>query len=290
MLCPDRHLTVDRFQEKAPGWVLTSRHPAATLLVYGIPTLDEQPSATGLWTHLEVVVPLAAITQTPASDARPLHRTTLAEQVYQRIRQQILDNAYPPHAALPEKTLALQLEVSRVPVREALHRLAAEGLVTLRPRRGAFVNALSARQFLDAYRVREALEDLAIKLALPHLTPDDLDALGRLQDEMRRHAASDDADAFFAANHAFHALFVERSQNAYLQGIYFPLMDQMRRHISSSLGLRGGLARSIEEHQAILGAIQSGDADEAARLLREHIHVPQRALEEGEPAREREEP
>jgi DNA-binding GntR family transcriptional regulator len=56
-------------------------------------------------------------------------------------------------------------------------------------------------------------------------------------------------------------------------------MDQMRRHLSSSLGLRGGLERSIEEHQAILAAVRAGDADEAARLLREHIHVPQRALE-----------
>ena len=214
-------------------------------------------------------------------EPRPLNHATLAEQVYQHLRQQILANAYPSNAALPEKTLASQLNVSRVPVREALHRLAADGLVTLRPRQGAFVSSLSPRQFLDAYRVREALEELAIKLALPNLTAVDLDELRRLQDDMRRHAAADDADAFFAANHAFHALFVERSQNDYLKAIYFPLLDQMRRHISSSLGLRGGLVRSIDEHQAILGAIQAGDADEAARLLREHIHVPQRALEEG---------
>jgi DNA-binding GntR family transcriptional regulator len=59
-------------------------------------------------------------------------------------------------------------------------------------------------------------------------------------------------------------------------------MDQMRRHLSPSLELRGGLARSIEEHQAILDAVHSGDAGEAARLLREHIHVPQRALEESQ--------
>ncbi len=182
---------------------------------------------------------------------------------------------------MPEKSVATQLNVSRVPVREALHRLAADGLVTLRPRQGAFVSSLSPRQFLDAYRVREALEELAIKLALPNLTPADLDELGRLQQEMRRHAAADDAETFFAANRAFHALFVERSQNDYLKGIYYPLLDQMRRHISSSLGLRGGLDRSIDEHQAILDAVQAGDADEAARLLREHIHVPQRALEEG---------
>ncbi|MGH2616559.1 MAG: GntR family transcriptional regulator [Thermomicrobiales bacterium] len=230
-------------------------------------------------------VPVSVQESPAAPGPRPLNHATLAEQVYEHLRQDILSNAYPPNAALPEKTLASQLNVSRVPVREALHRLAAEGLVTLRPRQGAFVSSLSPRQFLDAYRVREALEDLAIKLALPNFTADDLEELGRLQADMRRHAAADDADAFFAANRAFHALFVERSRNDYLKAIYFPLLDQMRRHISSSLGLRGGLAGSIEEHQAILGAVRAGDADEAARLLREHIHVPQRALEEGAPAK-----
>ncbi len=210
---------------------------------------------------------------------RPLNHATLAEQVYHYLRQEILDNSYPPDAALPEKTLASQLNVSRVPVREALHRLAADGLVILKPRQGAFVSSLSPRQFLDAYRVREALEELAIKLALPNLTTEDIAELGHLQEAMRAHAAANDAEEFFAANRAFHALFVDRSQNDYLKGIYFPLLDQMRRHISSSLGLRGGLERSIDEHQAILNAVRAGDADEAARLLREHIHVPQRALE-----------
>jgi DNA-binding GntR family transcriptional regulator len=221
--------------------------------------------------------------QQPATPVA-LNRATLAEQVYRHLRREILDNAYPPGTALPEKTLAEQLNVSRVPVREALHRLAADGLVTLRPRHGAVVSTLSPQQFLDAYRVREALEELAIKLALPNLTAADLEELERLQGEMRRYAAAGDADAFFAANRAFHARFVERSRNEYLQGIYFPLLDQMRRHISSSLGLRGGLERSIEEHQAILAAVRAGDADEAARLLREHIHVPQRALETAAPA------
>lgn len=218
-----------------------------------------------------------------SSTPNPLNHATLAEQVYQRLRRDILGNVYPPDAALPEKTLATELHVSRVPVREALHRLAAEGLVVLRPRHGAFVSSLSSQQFLDAYRVREALEELAIKLALPNLSEDDLRELARLQEHMRAFAAIDDADAFFTANRAFHAIFVERSRNDYLRNIYYPLMDQMRRHVSSSLGLRGGLERSIEEHQAILDAIRAGDSTEAARLLREHIHVPQRALEESAP-------
>jgi DNA-binding GntR family transcriptional regulator len=226
----------------------------------------------------------------PAIDAErieqiPLNHATLAEQVYQRLRNDILSNVYPSDAALPEKALAAQLNVSRVPVREALHRLASDGLVTLRPRHGAVVKSLSPQQFLVAYRVREALEELAIRLALPNLTASDMEELAHLQADMRAHAAAEDAEAFFSANRTFHALFIERSQNDYLKNIYYPLMDQMRRHISSSLGLRGGLERSIDEHQAILDAVRAGDASEAGRLLREHIHVPQRALEESAPQR-----
>lgn len=268
-----------------PAATLTARHRLATLPVYRIPTFAASiPSRTlsspalAIWGSR---VPLAAVRNgSESADIPPLNHATLAEQVYRYLRHEILNNTFPPDSPLPEKTLASQLHVSRVPVREALHRLAAEGLVTLRPRQGAFVSTLSPQQFLDAYRVREALEELAIKLALPNLTVTDINELGRLQGEMRQHAAASDADAFFAANRAFHALFIERSRNDYLKSIYFPLMDQMRRHISSSLGLRGGLERSIEEHQAILGAVRAGDAEEAARLLREHIHVPQRALEE----------
>jgi DNA-binding GntR family transcriptional regulator len=133
--------------------------------------------------------------------------------------------------------------------------------------------------------VREALEELAIRLALPNLTVSDMDELARLQDAMRTYATAGDAEAFFNTNRTFHALFIERSENDYLKNIYYPLMDQMRRHLSSSLGLRGGLERSIEEHQAILDAVRAGDAGEASRLLREHIHVPQRALEESAPQR-----
>jgi len=218
-------------------------------------------------------------------DQMPLNHATLAEQVYQRLRDDILSNVYPPDGALPENVLAAQLNVSRVPVREALHRLASDGLVTLRPRHGAVVKSLSPQQFLDAYRVREALEELAIRLALPHLSEGDMEKLAQLQTDMRTHAAAGDPEVFFSANRMFHALFIERSQNDYLKNIYYPLMDQMRRHISASLGLRGGLERSIEEHQAILDAVRDGDASEASRLLREHIHVPQRALEESAPQR-----
>lgn len=205
---------------------------------------------------------------------------TLAQQVYEHLRRNILDNSYPPAAALPEEALAARLNVSRVPVREALRRLASDGLVTITPRQGAVVSSLSRKQFLDAYRLRGALEALAIRLAIPQLTAADLDRLDAIDAEMRAHAAIDDAEAFFTANAAFHALFVDRAGNDYLRATYEPLMDQMRRYRAPSVDLRGGLERSVEEHEAILAAVRRGDAAEAARLLSAHIAVPQRILEE----------
>jgi DNA-binding GntR family transcriptional regulator len=209
-----------------------------------------------------------------------LNHATLAQQVYEHLRERILANTYPPEVPLPEEALAAEFQVSRVPVREALRRLAAEGLVTLTPRQGAVVSSLSPKQFLDAYRVREALETLAIRLATPRITSDDLAELDRLQEEMRRQAATGNVAAFFAANAAFHLLLVDRADNADLTTIYAGLLDRLRRYRTPSLDLRGGLARSIDEHQAILDAVRAGDAEAAARLLAEHIEVPQRALEE----------
>lgn len=211
--------------------------------------------------------------------APTLNHATLSQQVYDTLRRQILDDVFPPNTPLPEEGVAARLNVSRAPVREALRRLAADGLVTLTPRQGAVVSSLTPQQFLDAYRVREALEALAIRLAVPRLTPADLRQLDDYHEAMLRHAAAGDADAFFANNAAFHALLVDRSGNEQLRGMYHPLMDQMRRYFSPSLGLRGGMERSIEEHRAILEAVRAGDGEMAARLLSDHIHVPQRILE-----------
>src|SRR4051812_8782807 len=102
------------------------------------------------------------VTRNGAHVAPAFSTATLAQQVYDYLRQRILANDFPPNAALPEESLAAQLKVSRVPVREALRRLAADGLVTITPRQGAAVSSLSPKQFLDAYRLREALEVLAI--------------------------------------------------------------------------------------------------------------------------------
>ncbi len=210
---------------------------------------------------------------------RALDKATLTERVYHSLRDDILSNRLPPDTPLQEVTIAAALEVSRGPVREAFRRLEAEGLISLIPRRGAVVRSLSQEEFLDAYRVREALEVLAVRLATTRLENDHLERLEYLHQEMLQHAAREDVDAFFDANADFHALFVEQAGNLKLQEVYFPLVNQMHRYRMRSLSLRGGMQRSCAEHQAILDAVRAKDAERAARLLRNHIRVPQLILE-----------
>jgi DNA-binding GntR family transcriptional regulator len=213
--------------------------------------------------------------------AKPVVNTaTLSQQVYAHLRAGILDNTYPPGSPLPEEALAASLNVSRVPVREALRRLSAEGLVIIRPRQGATVAELTSKQFLDAYQVREVLEVLAVRLAVPRLTSDDLDQLDALQQAMLLAADANDAAAFFAVNAEFHGFLVDKAGNGDLKSMYESLIDRMRRYRTPSLDLRGGMTTSIDEHAAILLAIHEGNTDEAAHLIAEHIHVPQGILEE----------
>ena len=105
----------------------------------------------------------------PAPDA-PLENRTLREQVIDHLREEILTSRLAPGTELGEAALARSLGISRGPLREALGALTAEGLVTIVPRRGAVVTRLTRKEFIDAYQVREALESLAVRLAVPRLT------------------------------------------------------------------------------------------------------------------------
>jgi DNA-binding GntR family transcriptional regulator len=209
----------------------------------------------------------------------PVENVTLWERVYAHLREEILANTLPPGTVLSEVPLAASLGVSRGPVREALGRLAAEGLVTIRPRRGAVVSALSHEEFLQAYQVREALETLAIRLAVPKLTEEDLDRIDAIVAAQARAVERDDLGEFFALNSRFHQLFVDVSENAPLQDMYRQLIGHMGRYLMRSVALRGTVRRSIVEHRAIARACRAGDAARAERLLRNHIRVPQRTLE-----------
>jgi DNA-binding GntR family transcriptional regulator len=214
-----------------------------------------------------------------------LENVTLWQRAYEYLREEILSERLPPGAELQESALSVELGVSRGPIRDAIGRLAAEGLVTVRPRRGAVVRSLSKDEFLELYQVREALEIMAVRLAVPLLGADDLARLDELIGAMSGHAERGEVEAFFETNAAFHAYVVEASGNAKLRELYGQLLRQMGQYRMRSLMLRGNLQRSVAEHAAIVRAARRGDVDRAAKLMSEHIRVPQgrlKALDAGE--------
>jgi DNA-binding GntR family transcriptional regulator len=217
-------------------------------------------------------------TEAALSPPAPLENLTLWQRVYEHLREEILSGRLEPGAELAEVALSEQLGVSRGPLREAIGRLAAEGLVTVRPRRGAVVSSLSKEEFLELYQVREALEMMAVRLAVPRLTVEDVDVLQALIQTMGDHAQRDEVAEFFEANAAFHARLLQASGNGKLQALYRQLLGQMGRYRLRSLILRGNLQRSVAEHAAIVRAAKRGDADRAAHLMSEHVRVPQRRL------------
>jgi DNA-binding GntR family transcriptional regulator len=214
-----------------------------------------------------------------AGTARQLDNRTLWEQVRDRLREDILAGRLEPGTELSEVALAKDFGTSRGPLREALGRLASEGLVTITPRRGAVVAQLSREEFIDAYQVREALETLAVRLAVPLMSDAEIAHLRELCELMDRAARANEVQVFFETNNSFHEALVRASRNRKLHDVHRILVGQMVPYLPRSLELRGNLQQSVAEHQAILAAIEERDSERAARLLAEHIEVPQRVLE-----------
>jgi DNA-binding GntR family transcriptional regulator len=215
------------------------------------------------------------ISNTESTGSAALDGRTLWQRVHDHLRDEILSGRLTPGTELSEVALAESLGVSRGPVREALGRLATEGLVTIRPRRGAVVRALSGDEFIEAYQVREALEMMAVRLAVPKLSADDVAALEHAIDEMEARGEAGDVQGFFEANTAFHLVFFDAAGNRMLADLYRQLRGQIDRHRLRSLELRGDLRRSIAEHKAILRAATAGDVERTVHLVSEHIRVPQ---------------
>ena len=204
---------------------------------------------------------------------------TLLQRVYEHLRDEILADHLLPGTELSEVALSKELAVSRGPIREAMGRLAAEGLITMRPRRQAEVRSLTPQELIDAYQVREALEVMAVRLLIPRVTEADLARLEELIDRMAEHGAEGAVREFLAANASFHELLCELSGNPKLQEVHHRLEAEIGRFQNRTLALRGSTDDSLAEHRAILAAIRLRDADRAAALTADHIRVPAQRLQ-----------
>jgi DNA-binding GntR family transcriptional regulator len=195
-----------------------------------------------------------------------------AATVAEVVREAILDRVLEPGAWLREEDLAQELSVSRTPVREALKRLAAEGLVTITANQGAVVSPLSIEDILELYAVRETLEGLAARLAAKRISQESLDTLQAILGEMGTAAGRRDVPAMRKLNMAFHEVIQRASGNRYLDRFLTQVQQSIRRFEHTTYEVPGRPEETIKEHRRLLHALAMRDPVAAERCAVEHMH------------------
>ncbi|TDL81159.1 GntR family transcriptional regulator [Palleronia sediminis] len=198
---------------------------------------------------------------------------TLKDHTYGVLRAAILDmNIYDDATdlRLDERSIAMQLGISRTPIREALVRLAQEGLVEIVPRKGAFVKRKSLDEILEMIVTWAALECMAARLAAERATPADLRALRKSAMAHSDEARRGDYEAYGRANIAFHQHILDLSGCSLLRttadGLFAHMLAVRRRALTEA----DRAIRSVGDHLEIIDALESRDPDLSARLVREH--------------------
>lgn len=197
----------------------------------------------------------------------------MSDKLRERIEEQIATGELPPGCALDEATLVAQHGVSRTPVREALIQLAADGLIEIRPRRGAVVTSISPARLLEMFEVMGELEAMCGRLASRRMSETERTELVAAHQACEIARAAQDSDSYFYCNERFHAAIYTGSHNNFLGEQALQLHRRLRPYRRLQLRVRNRMGISFKEHEAIVQAIVSGDADVAAQTLREHVVV-----------------
>lgn len=199
--------------------------------------------------------------------------TTASSYVAATIRDGILRGSFPLGSRLDQQVLAERLGVSIIPIREGLRALEAEGLVQIMPRRGAYVAELSVPELAEIGWIRERLEELAVRLAVPKITPATLARLQRLNDRMRRLAATARPEQWFEMNRQWHFMVYDSARTWLLVDMISTLWDRSRLYRMNRMAREENRARAVEEHDDVLRHLRSGEPYAAARSIRYHIRT-----------------
>ncbi|MHB8644388.1 MAG: GntR family transcriptional regulator [Thermomicrobiales bacterium] len=202
-----------------------------------------------------------------------------SEQAYHAVKGAILSLELRPDTPLVETHLATRLGISTTPLRDALARLQQEGLIVSIPYKGTFVAPITlddAREILD---IRQSLEGDAITVASGQLTDADFAAARDLLDQQRATLAANDRDGCAMLGRQFHLTLQAHCRNRRRAAILENLEQQFQRIRVLSGRIPGRLPKSIEEHAAILAALEKGAGEVAGSLMREHLQAVYRDLE-----------
>jgi DNA-binding GntR family transcriptional regulator len=187
------------------------------------------------------------------------------------IEEAIKDGSLLPGESVDEAELALQYDVSRTPVREALLQLQAQGLLTSLPRGGMIVAKMDLQQLLSLWELLAELEGVAVRLACQRMTPEELDIIVRHHEASREVVEADDVAGWQESNLRFHELIYRATRNPYLRQEVLRMRTRTgyyRRHAFAALGQ---IRNSFEQHRRVVEAFQKGDAESASSAMVDHM-------------------
>ena len=201
----------------------------------------------------------------------PIVRSTLHDEVVERLRALIIDGDLLPESRIPELEICRRLGISRTPLREALKVLAAEGLVTLTPHRGATVTKLDAQSVDYMFQVLESLEALAGELACSQMRDDAIEEVRTWHEEMIRCYQRRNRTEYFHLNQRIHEAIVKQCGNPILVGVYEGLGSRVR-YARYMVNLSPeSWQEAVREHEEILAALEARNGRRLARILKRHL-------------------
>jgi GntR family transcriptional regulator, rspAB operon transcriptional repressor len=207
----------------------------------------------------------------PLQRASTTQRATASATIYARLREEVVSLARQPGAAILEKEIAAAYGVSRTPVREAILRLADEGLIEIFPQSGTFVSRIPAAALPEAIIVRKALEETTARLAAERAGAAEIAALEAILKRQREVGANGDQQAFHHADEAFHAAIAAAAGHPRIWTLVQQVKVQVDRVRQLTLPQKGRVSLVIREHMAIAAAIRAHDPAAAAARMGAHL-------------------
>jgi DNA-binding GntR family transcriptional regulator len=205
-------------------------------------------------------------------------KSTLAETVRQQLADDILCGAYPPGARLDENGLARRFKLSRTPVREALRQLTSAGLVEIRPRRGVIVSLPTDTALAEMFEVMGELEASCARLATQRMSPAERVRLELVHQRACAAVRTNDRESYRTLNFEFHDIVYRGAHNEFLSSTTLAIRQRILPFRRAQFEIQDRLAKSYEEHDAIVSAILNADAETASEAMRTHFNVVRTAL------------
>jgi DNA-binding GntR family transcriptional regulator len=196
---------------------------------------------------------------------------SLTDKAYRVLVDKIVTLELQPGSVLPEGRLMQELRIGRTPIREAIQRLIAEGLVTHLHHRGMLVAEIRAADVQQINEFRAQIEGLAARLAASRMTAEQIDELQKIHAALDRSAAEMDIDTFVTQDRAFHALLARGAQNRYVEDALGKLYNLHLRLWYFLYRKQGGLRETVHEHQELIEALVRRDAEGSERAMQTYV-------------------